>query len=320
MRRGVRPRAQVRSAFGGRGRDDREHLRRQGLQRDGGGAVHGRGVPDRDPVGDGGDGAGAVADGQQVHDPGGGGGAAGAVRGGGVEVLRGEGRSGEGEVRGWAGGAVALAVPLRRGRVRAADPAGAGEQRRHAGPDRERARAQPALRAGELQERDDPDQPGGEGRGADELRGVLRGLVRPDGREEPGRGRDRVRVGCVELRSVPGAAAGLRRLRDAGLGRARGRQGRGGAVPGRVRADAAARAVRQGWGAERSDLQGGSGDHRRARGAGRGWQAGGAGVAVGDEQLPGAVRDPARVDRAAGVREAGARALGRPPAASRARR
>ena len=44
-------------------------------------------------------------------------------------------------------------------------------------------------------------------RARDAVRRVLRGALRPDAREEPGRGRHRVRVGRVELRSVPDAAA-----------------------------------------------------------------------------------------------------------------
>ena len=50
-------------------------------------------------------------------------------------------------------------------------------------------------------------------RGQGHVRRVLRGAVRSHAREEPGRGGHRVRVGRVDLRSVPGAGARPRRLR-----------------------------------------------------------------------------------------------------------
>jgi MYXO-CTERM domain-containing protein len=89
---------------------------------------------------------------------------------------------------------------------------------RQAGPDRQHPRAGAALRARELQERHDPDEPRRQGRGAHAVRRVLRRAVRSHRAAEPRRGDHRVRVGCEHLRSLSGAAARRRRLRDARCG------------------------------------------------------------------------------------------------------
>jgi hypothetical protein len=79
-----------------------------------------------------------------------------------------------------------------------------------------------------------------------------------------------------------------------------------------VRLDPAPRALRQDRHEGGPGLQGGGADRRRARVRGRGQrQARGAVAARLDQQLPGALRDPPRVDRADHLREADPRPLGR---------
>ena len=159
------------------------------------GAVHRRRVPDRDPVGEGFDRPRHLAAPREVQHPQGRRAAAPALRRGRHEVLRREGRSEEGEVRATAARTLS---PLRfhydSERVRAADPARPRQQQRHAGSDRQHPRPGPALRGRELQERHDPDQPRRQGDGPHAVRRVLRGAVRSHAREEPRRGRHRVRV------------------------------------------------------------------------------------------------------------------------------
>jgi hypothetical protein len=117
-----------------------------------------------------------------------------------------------------------------------------------------------------------------------------------------------------QLRPVPGAGdrdgASCRRSGSTCWAATRGRPG---AVRGRRDEhglDAAARAVRQ----DRDrgpGVQGGGADRRRARVPAGQRQARGAVAAGLDQQLPGAVRDPPRVDRADHLQGSGARTLGR---------
>ena len=122
--------------------------------------------------------------------------AAAAVRRGRHEVLRREGRPEEGHVRRRHG---------RRCRRCASTTTARSSRCRSGSASRTRSGTQdlivnilaprPALRGRELQERHDPDEPRRRPtRCATQLRRVLRGAVRPDAREEPGRGRHRVRV------------------------------------------------------------------------------------------------------------------------------
>jgi hypothetical protein len=183
--------------------------------------VRSRRVQDPDPVGEGFDGPRYVATPGEVSDPERRRAAAQAVRRSGDEVLRREGRSQEGAVRRWPCRVVAAALSLRQRRVRPADPPRAREQRGQTGSDRQYLRG-PTLRSRELQERHDPDEHRREENGQAEVRRVLRGALRSHGREESGLGRYRVRMGCIDLRSVSWSHARLSRLRHARRRRASG--------------------------------------------------------------------------------------------------
>ena len=202
-----------------------EDVARRGGRRHGGGrdeardgqdrgAVRRRRVQDPDPVRDGGRRSRDLAQAEQLQDPRGRRAAAPSLRRGGIEVLRREGRSEEGEDRRQPRRAVAAALPLRQRGVLAADPARDGELAGQAGPDRQHHLERQALRGGELQERVHSDELRREERRARAVRRVLRGAVRQDDRGQPRRRDHRVRVESVaqpgQVRSVSAGAAGRR--------------------------------------------------------------------------------------------------------------
>ena len=212
--------------------------------------------------------------------------------------------------------AVAAALPLRQRGVRAADPARPRELGGHAGPDRQHPRAEQALRGRELQERHHPDEPRRQGRGArrSSARSTPRCSIarsrRTRARSSPStRGRR-----CRDLRSVPGADAQPDDFMTLGADVV------GGPIAARqLRADAPARALRQGDIKDDLVFKRGRADRRRPRACGADGKLEDGAQPSRAEQLPGALRDPPPVDRADRVQEPAARRLGRPAGRQRSR-
>ena len=231
--------------------------------------------------------------------------------------------------------AVAAALPLRQRAVRAADPARAREQRRHAGPDRQHPGPGPALRGRELQERHDPDQPRRQGHGR--ARGSARSTRRCSiarSRSNPGAVVTEYAWQASTCDPCPGPALTIERLHDARRRRPRSAAGdrRTAAAPAGQPTDAAdavdeaARAARVGHGLRadpppralrqgpqgRSRVPRGAADRRRPRIRAARRQARRRCPAVEREQLPGPLRDPPSLDRSGGLREPAPWHLGRP--------